>query len=494
MARVCVGSLFVIFLTMQTDLAKENISGFAYLLQRLDIQSGVGRELLSRSHWYARGEEAELLNELVRIDRLKALLLEKQDLVLEKLRRKFSQVLDIRGTFGLIGKADVDDVQLFEVKRFSLLVRDCSSLIAELIRICAFHPAPANFPDLAAVISILDPRGENLPTFYIYDEYSEPLAQKRRQIDALSANNADGSKMQEIAVLQEECAGLEQQIRVELARKLSVHVEALQEAMRRVAYWDLLIAKAYLAFEYNLVLPHLHSGNEFGYKALFHPMVKQMVEQQGGRYQCIDISMKPGACLLTGANMSGKTVLLKSLALAQCLLQFGFPVPAQEAHMLLFDSVELLVQDRQDEERGLSSFGAEMQQLNHVLQQLRQGTYMLLLVDELARTTNPDEGKAIVCAVLESLQQLPCVAMVSTHYGPIPNPVRRLRVRGFREDWMDNQGGASVLSHIQACMDYSVEEEAVGSNPPAEALRIAGLLGFDPEVLALAGRYYRERI
>lgn len=485
---------------MEISSAKENISGLAFLLQRLDLQSGVGRELLSRSPWYVQGEEARLLQELSRIETLKNLIGNRQDSVLEKLKRKFSQVLDIRGTFGLIKKGDVDDVQLFEVKRFALLTADCSAFLTELIRECAFHPAPENFPDLSEVVAVLDPRGERLPAFYIYDEYSPLLAQKRHKIQELARLAQTEGVAQETAVLQEECAGLEHGIRLELARRLSPYVESLQEAMRLVAYWDLLIAKAYLAFEYGMVMPVLQNGKAAGlrYQGLFHPMVKQILEEKGHRYQSIDISLRSGACLFTGANMSGKTVLLKSLALAQCLLQFGFLVPARQAEMMLFSRVELLVQDNQDEERGLSSFGAEIQRLSRILQALKQGTDMLLLIDELARTTNPMEGKAIVCAVLDALQDLPCVAMVSTHYGPIPNPVRRLRVRGFREDWMNaaenNPDKTEVarfeLSRIQACMDYSVEEETAQGNPPAEALRIARLLGFDAEVLERAEKYY----
>ncbi|MCM1169003.1 MAG: hypothetical protein NC324_03605 [Bacteroides sp.] len=495
---------------MEVNSAKENISGLACLLQGLDLQSGVGCELLARSHWYGKGEEAALLQELSRVEKIKDLLCGGQTAEVERLKRKFSQVLDIRGTFGLIGKGDVDDVQLFEVKRFSLLAADCAVLVSGLIRACAFKPAPENFPDLSGVVSILDPRNEKLPAFYIYDEYHPLLAQKRKKIQEL-AKSEDEAALQEAARLQEECAGIEYEVRCELSRRLSAHVEALQTAMRLVAYWDLQIAKTYMAFEYGMVLPDLQATADAGklrYKGLFHPVVKRILEEKGHRYQSIDISLQSGASLFTGANMSGKTVLLKSLALAQCLLQFGFPVPAQEAHMVLFDRVELLVQDNQDEERGLSSFGAEMQRLNRILRELRGGTDMLLLIDELARTTNPTEGKAIVCAVLDALKNLPCVALVSTHYGPIPNALRRLRVRGFREDWMNRgakngveatastpgAGAHFELSRIQSCMDYSVEEEHAQSVPPAEALRIAGLLGFDAEVLAVARKYYENNI
>lgn len=490
---------------MRIEEAKRRINGFEYMLLRLDIRSGVGRESLSAQPWFVPGQEDALLVELQRVDRLKTFIGEGKTTVVEKLKLKFSQVLDIRGTFGLLEKEAVDDVQLFEIKRFSLLVRDAAAYVNELVHACAFHPAPAGFPDLSEVISVLDPRKEGLPTFYIYDEYDIELARKRKEILRMEVERKpEDSALETVSRLQAECEDLERQVREALAERLRPYLSALKEAMQRVAYWDLLIAKAVLAHETGLVVPVLRknvwhdTSLTLQYKGLFHPMVKQALENDNHRYQAVDIVLRKGTCLLTGANMSGKTVLLKSLALSQCLLQFGFPVPAGEAVLFLFDGIELLVQDEQNETRGLSSFGAEMQRLNTVLESLRQGVRLLLFIDELARTTNPDEGKAIVSAVLESLENASCVSMVSTHYGSIPNPVRRLRIRGFREDWNavtvknDEPEGKKTfdISRIQALIDYAVVEEDRHQAPPAEALRIASLLGFDAEVLARARHYY----
>ncbi len=490
---------------MRIEEAKQRISGFEYMLHRLDIRSGVGRELLSTQPWFAPGQEDALLVELQRIDGLKAFIGEGKTTAVEKLKLKFSQVLDIRGTFGLLEKEAVDDVQLFEIKRFSLLVRDAEVYVNELVHACAFHPAPAGFPDLSEVVSILDPRKEGLPTFYIYDEYDAGLARKRTEILRMEAGREQEDSVSEaVSCLQAECEELERQIRETLAKRLRPYLHVLKEAMQRVAYWDLLIAKSVLAHEVGLVKPVLRKNAwhdtslTLQYKGLFNPMVKQALENDNHRYQAVDIALRKGTCLLTGANMSGKTVLLKSLALSQCLLQFGLQVPAEEAVLFLFDGIELLVQDEQNETRGLSSFGAEMQRLNAVFESLRQGTRLLLFIDELARTTNPDEGKAIVSAVLESLENASCVSMVSTHYGSIPNPVRRLRIRGFREDWNTVTAENDVsevkktfdISRIQALIDYAVVEEDRHEAPPAEALRIASLLGFDAEVLARARHYY----
>lgn len=571
---------------MQANDLRRKISGFDYMLKQLDLQSAVGRDALSGLVWHGPGQEEGLFVELGRVECLKRYLASRSTVPLDKFKMKISQIWDIRSSFNLLLESTVDDVQLFEIKRFALLAGESCRYLSEVVQACSFADPPCLLPDLSEVVAVLDPRGEKLPVFHVYDEYDSRLAEARKALLALdreaslsqlqdgretlagsgdmlgrdgesqsaggrwpdrtnqeaalhsgenleSANNGLKSLDAAIARLQSECQELEQHVREMLSIRLRPFVPVLKEALDAVAYWDLLVAKAGLAWKFDLVLPDILGPESLrkkdwnvsrkaaeladmvlAYEGLFHPMVKALLEAEKNRYQAVDVALASGPCLLTGANMSGKTVLLKSLALSQCLLQTGFLVPAAKAVMPLFDSVEILVHDGQDERRGLSSFGAEMQRLNGVLGRLKRGERMLLLVDELARTTNPSEGKAMVCAVLDALQELPCCAMVSTHYGPIPNHVRHLRVRGFREDWAlarlnpvgsarkagENAEASGMvlpaeaerfdIGRIQSCMDYSLVEEKPGEMPPMEALRIASLLGFDPEVLGKARAYY----
>lgn len=442
-------------------------NGFEYLLQRMDVRSSVGRERLFQQKAFRPDQEAALYEELERVERVKRYLQEGDaGAVVSKLRLKFSQVWDIRNTFSMVEKGVVDDVQLFEIKRFAFLVREISALCE-------------GFPDLSGVIALLDPRRENLPTFHIYSEYSPLLAEKRKALAAL-AEDADTS------VLQSECEELEEEVRAKLCLDLRPFIGDLRAAMEKVAYVDVLTAKAALAVTYGLEMPlrmEADCGATMVFEGLFNPMVKEILEKEGHRYQAVDIRLNEEVCLLTGANMSGKTVLLKTLASAQTLFRFGFLVPARTARMRLFDGVEIVVSDGQDEQRGLSSFGAEIMRLNGILDRLKVGENLLLLIDEPARTTNPAEGKALVRALLERLKQFSCTALLSTHYG-LEADVRRLRVHGFREEWAPE--GEFGLTRIQSCMDYAVEEEKPGEQPPAEALRIAALLGFDGDVLRRA--------
>ena len=201
----------------------------------------------------------------------------------------------------------------------------------------------------------------------------------------------------------------------------------------------------------------------------------------------MDIAACAGATLITGANMAGKTVLLKSIATAQLMVQCGFFAPAAKAVVPLFGGLEMSVGDGQNEMNGLSSYASEMVRISQILEQSRRQR-MLVLIDEPARTTNPVEGKALVEALVEICQRSESTALITTHYSGLGNHCRRLRVKGFREGL-----SASRLSPmtINQFIDYSLEEDLDG-DAPQEALRIAALLGCDAELIEIAKQKYQQ--
>lgn len=69
--------------------------------------------------------------------------------------------------------------------------------------------------------------------------------------------------------------------------------------------------------------------------------------------------------------------------------------------MPLVEQVLTSIGDDQDELNGLSSYAAEMLRVDEMIRQVRQRSKILVLIDELARTTNPVEGRAIVNGVVD---------------------------------------------------------------------------------------------
>ena len=134
--------------------------------------------------------------------------------------------------------------------------------------------------------------------------------------------------------------------------------------------------------------------------------------------------------------------------------------------------------DDQDEMNGLSSYASEITKISAIIDTCRTHE-MLVLIDEPARTTNPVEGKALVQAIIQILDNLGSTSLVTTHYGQLGVHCRRLRVKGFVEDL-----SAMPLTprNINLFIDYSLQEDTT-DEVPHEALRIASILACDAELL-----------
>lgn len=211
-----------------------------------------------------------------------------------------------------------------------------------------------------------------------------------------------------------------------------------------------------------LCFPVVVEDGETFYNGMFNPAVKEALVAKGREYMPVDIAFEREPVTIIGANMGGKTVVLKSLALNQLLAQFGFGVAAHDCCVNLVDEVALCIGDDQSIEKGISSFAAEMLAINSVVLKIREGKNLLALVDEPARTTNPVEGTALVEGLLEVIDNVKGGFVLTTHYNITNDKVKRYRVRGLRD----------------GAMDYTLEETHCG-DVPHEAVAIAESLGID---------------
>jgi len=269
---------------------------------------------------------------------------------------------------------------------------------------------------------------------------------------------------------------VEDRISTQLTTQLQPHRKAIARNLETLAHFDLMLAKAKLAIEWNACRPDI--GQETRLTQLFNPEVDAALKEQGRAFQPIDIQFSNEAVLITGANMAGKSVLLKTVSLAQYLFQFGFYIPAKEAVMTVMDDIICSIGDKQSETSGLSSFAVEILTVDKIIQAGRANRKVLALVDELARTTNPEEGKILVRNFLQLAEKLHITALVTTHYGGIEAVCRRLRVKGLQL----KEGQVITIGNIGDYMDYSLVETDA-DEVPMEAFNIAKLFGVDEELL-----------
>ncbi|MGC4092882.1 MAG: Smr/MutS family protein [Polyangiaceae bacterium] len=129
-----------------------------------------------------------------------------------------------------------------------------------------------------------------------------------------------------------------------------------------------------------------------------------------------DISLTGGkALVVSGPNAGGKTVALKCLGLFAWMARAGVPIPARaESHVGWFSHVLADVGDEQSLVRSLSTFSAHVENLSAILE--HAGPRVLVLLDEVAAGTDPEEGAALAAAVLEELTLRGAAVAVTTHY------------------------------------------------------------------------------
>ncbi len=403
------------------------------------------------------------------------------------IRHQLMQIHDLQGTLTNLQQNTVlEEIELFEIKSFTFLAMETAKAATEI-----GIGDILTIPDVDGAFKLLDPDKTRIPNFYIYDSYHPELGGIRRQLKAKQTllDNCNGSD-DERAALQREVNDLfeqqntiQQQVIANLSEQMHGYWKVLQEAFDRMAYTDFLFARATMAENWQLCRPRLGTV-ETRYKALWNPRLRRRNEELGLRYQPVDIALQNGVCLITGANMAGKTVMLKTVGVAQLMAQFAMFVPASEAQMALFDDVVFCIGDEQNEMNGLSSFASEIIKISDTVTRAANER-LLILVDEPARTTNPVEGKAIVQAVASLLEKQQSTTLITTHYSQLGLGCRRLRVKGFVENMSD---APLTPENINSFMDYSLLDDD-SDDVPQEALRIASILRCNRELLETAENF-----
>ena len=144
--------------------------------------------------------------------------------------------------------------------------------------------------------------------------------------------------------------------------------------------------------------------------------------------------------ILTGPNMSGKSVFMRQTALLVILAQMGSFIPARAARIGLVDRVLTRVGAQDNVARGQSTFLVEMVETASILANVTPRS--LVLLDEVGRGTSTLDGLAIAWAVTEALHDHGrAKVLFATHYHELTALADRLpRVRNFHvavREWND---------------------------------------------------------
>jgi DNA mismatch repair protein MutS len=274
---------------------------------------------------------------------------------------------------------------------------------------------------------------------------------ERRQ----TLTNAERFTTPELKEWEEKVLGAEDKIR-ELETGLFYNIRArvreetrnLQATARALATLDALAALAETAARRNYVCPILHDGDEIEIVEGRHPIVEAFPVESFVPNDLYMNNTTDRLLIITGANMSGKSTIMRQVALIQVLAQIGSFVPAKSARLPVLDRIWTRVGASDDLASGRSTFMVEMTETAAILHNATPRS--LILLDEIGRGTSTFDGLSIAWAVAEYLHNSPehsAKTLFATHYHELTELAENLPGAKNYQILAAETGGEIVFLH-----------------------------------------------
>ncbi|MEB3013203.1 DNA mismatch repair protein MutS [Capnocytophaga gingivalis] len=223
---------------------------------------------------------------------------------------------------------------------------------------------------------------------------------------------------EKITHAQERITALEQEFFTQLITEIIQYISPIQQTATAIGQIDALYGFSTLAVENHYSCPTLDDSLVIDLKGARHPVIeKQLPPTQP--YIANDIYLDNESqqiMMITGPNMSGKSALLRQVALIVLMAQIGSFVPATEAKIGIVDKIFTRVGASDNISQGESTFMVEMNETALILNNLSNRS--LILLDEIGRGTSTYDGISIAWAIAEYLHEHPTHAktLFATHY------------------------------------------------------------------------------
>lgn len=478
---------------MELSFEKKNDIGFQYVMDLLQPCSCYGSAYIRKLKPYGSDSISDLRTEL---DNIEKMLLCSPEIggLTAKLQQSFMHLKDIKPIVSRCEKTALNDVELFEIKRFLLICRDIYPLISQLIEIT--HIECIAVKDLAAALRVVDPDGTGVLSFYISESCSDELREIRREKKRIEMLiRADGGNKDILTADRTAIAAREEEAELAVKKAMSDDLRPFLSDMllnvEMICRLDVMLAKVQLAQQHSTCKPEIADG-QICFENMINPKISDGLEQKGKAFTPVSLSLERGATVITGANMGGKSVAIKTAALNVVLSLCGIYPFAEKAIVPPLDNVFIISEDLESVDSGLSSFGGEITEFNKFAGMLDDRS--LLMLDEFARGTNPDEGAAIVRATTKWLQKKESYSVIATHYDGVAEcagahyqviGLRDICYKAVRAELLASNmvnGADRIAEH----MNYGLYRVDNDKDCPKDALNICKLLDMESEIVELA--------
>jgi DNA mismatch repair protein MutS len=210
----------------------------------------------------------------------------------------------------------------------------------------------------------------------------------------------------------------------------------LMDIFGRIEAW---YSMAMAVKTFNLQFPRFKEQEEPYLKAegLYHVLLQSPV--------AYDLVLEPeqNFLFLTGANMAGKSTLIKALGSSVFLAHIGMGVPAKQMELTLFDGLLSNINVADNIAKGESYFFNEVQRIKNTIYKINDGKKWLVLIDELFKGTNVQDAMKCSLTVIKGLIKIRnSLFILSTHLyeiGEELKPFPNISFKYFETNVMDDQ-------------------------------------------------------
>lgn len=160
----------------------------------------------------------------------------------------------------------------------------------------------------------------------------------------------------------------------------------------------------------DFTFPVVSEATLFDAKAMIHPLLDESIAVSND----FDVARFGRICIVTGANMSGKSTFLRAVGVNLVLAQVGSVVAAREFR---FSPVKLYTSMRTTDNlaKGSSYFHAELLRLKELVDRAKEGESLFVILDEMLKGTNSLDKLQGSRRLLERMLHFSIAGVVATH-------------------------------------------------------------------------------
>jgi len=252
---------------------------------------------------------------------------------------------------------------------------------------------------------------------FIHDVSSTGQTVYLEPVEALHLNNEirqyEAEEQQEI-----------ERILMELTNHIRENRKFLHQNIETLAELDVIAAKAKVSIQLDGEIPTISHTGFMKLRQAYNPnlQLKNLSLKKEDRLEVIPLNLEmteeEHCLMITGPNAGGKSVAMKTVGICALMNQSGYAIPVEPTSELpIFKGIFVDLGDDQSIENDLSTFSSRLKWMRMTQDRLRENS--LILIDEAAAGTDPDEGSALFQSFIEYVLKYDSKILVTTHHGAL---------------------------------------------------------------------------